>query len=157
VAIQFSTTVLAQAVQAASPVAPAAAAPAAADAAQVAQFRASLDSVSPTSGVDLSSASPMPEASAASSATAGSSSTSAPTGPVSLGDTILKGLDHLRDRMKDGWSSAVAPLDAANGPISAAGLLQVQSGVLQVGFETQLIGTIAGKTSQSIDQLVKMQ
>jgi type III secretion system YscI/HrpB-like protein len=95
----------------------------------------------------------MPDASAASSATAGPSSTA----PVNLGNAILDGLDHLRDRMKDGWSAAVAPLDSANGPMSAAGLLQVQSGVLQVGFETQLIGTIAGKTSQSIDQLVKMQ
>lgn len=149
-AINLSTTVLAQAVNAAVPVAPPAAAPAAPDAAQVAQFRDSLASVPPTSGADISGAVPVPDASATSSVSAGSSSA-----PASLGDVILKGLDHLRSHLKTGWSSAVAPLE--QGPVSAAGLLQAQAGLQQMGFETQLIGTVAGKTSQSIDQLVKMQ
>ena len=155
-AIDFST-VLAHAVKAATPVTPAATAPAAADPAQVAQFRASLDSVPPSSGADISGASPMPGASAAPSATAGLSSATAPsaTAQPTLGDAILNGLDHLRGHLKAGWASAVAPLEG--GPMSAAGMLQAQAGLQQMGFETQLIGTVAGKTSQSIDQLVKMQ
>jgi type III secretion system YscI/HrpB-like protein len=155
VAIDFST-VLAHAVKAATPVTPAATAPAA-DPAHVAQFRASLDSVSPSGSADISGALPMPAASVAPSATAGSSSAPAPSGtaPPSLGDAILNGLDHLRGHLKAGWASAVAPLEG--GPVSAAGMLQAQAGLQQMGFETQLIATVAGKTSQSIDQLVKMQ
>jgi type III secretion system YscI/HrpB-like protein len=146
VAIEFSK-VLAQAVKAATPVTPAATAPAAADPAQVAQFRASLDSVPPAGGADISAA----------SATTGLSSASAPSAivPPSFGDAILNGLDHLRGHLKAGWASAVAPLEG--GSMSAAGMLQAQAGLQQMGFETQLIATVAGKTSQSIDQLVKMQ
>ena len=145
-AIEFSK-VLAQAVKAATPVTPAATAPAAADPAQVAQFRASLDSVPPAGGADISAA----------SATTGLSSASAPSAivPPSFGDAILNGLDHLRGHLKAGWASAVAPLEG--GSMSAAGMLQAQAGLQQMGFETQLIATVAGKTSQSIDQLVKMQ
>ena len=145
-AIEFSK-VLAQAVKAATPVTPAATAHAAADPAQVAQFRASLDSVPPASGADISGA----------SATTGFSSASAPSAiaPPSFGDAILNGLDHLRGHLKAGWASAVAPLEG--GSMSAAGMLQAQAGLQQMGFETQLIATVAGKTSQSIDQLVKMQ
>ena len=150
-AIEFPMTVLAHAVKAVAPTGTTAA-----DPAQVAQFRASLDSVSPPSGADMTGAVPAPEGAATSSAPAGSSSVS-PVAPASLGDTILKGLDHLRGHLKAGWASAVAPLDTQNGPVSAAGLLQAQVGLQQMGFETQLIGTVAGKTSQSIDQLVKMQ
>jgi type III secretion system YscI/HrpB-like protein len=162
VAIEISA--LAHAMKAAAPAVPVASP--AADPAHVAQFRASLDSMTPTTGVDMSGAVGAPEGSVAASATTSSSTglsglaetaASAATGPVSLGDTILKGLEHLRDHMKAGWSSAMAPLDPQQGPMSAQGLLQMQTGVLQMGFETQMIGTIAGKTSQSIDQLVKMQ
>lgn len=183
-AIEVSTSVVAHAVRTAAPVTPvavdpAAVVPAAADPAQVARFRAHLDSATPVSGADMSAAASRPgavSAPAASVSPDGSviSPASAPgdlapesadavangsrtAGPVSLGDAILKGLDHLRNHMQEGWSAAMAPLEPENGQLSTAGLLQLQTGVLQMSFESQMVGTIAGKTSQSIDQLVKMQ
>ncbi|WP_129781708.1 type III secretion system inner rod subunit SctI [Peristeroidobacter soli] len=145
-AIEFPAALAAQAINTTVPGGP----PPAVDAARAAEFRAALDSPMPAGGVaPLDAIGPQEAATAPNAKQA--------VAPVSIGDAILQGLDHLRHRMKDGWSSAVAHLDPQQGPVSATGLLQFQTGVLQMSFESQLVGTIAGKTSQSIDQLVKMQ
>ena len=79
-----------------------------------------------------------------------------PTAP-SLGDAILHGLDQARNTLNEGWASTAALIDPQAGPVSTQRLLQFQVGIFSVGFQQQLLGSVAAKTAQSIDQLVKMQ
>lgn len=114
------------------------------DAAQVEKFRAAL---APTDG-----------AAAPDAATNGAAVPAvAAEGNGSIGDTILRGLDHLRNRMNGGWNEAVSHINGTNGPVTMPEVLQFQASVMQTGFEYQVIGSIAGKATQGIDQLVKMQ
>jgi hypothetical protein len=152
VAIEFPISLVAQVTKALTPVGPPMA-----DPAQAAQFRAALNSPAPAGGVEASGTAVAPDSIELSAARGAPEPAAAPSGSASLGDAILQGMDHLRHHMKEGWASVMAPVDPQSGPMSVEGLLHLQTGVFQMGFETQMIGTIAGKTSQSVDQLVKMQ
>ncbi len=76
---------------------------------------------------------------------------------TSLGDAILQGLEKVRGSLNNGWASAAALLDPKNGPVSTPRMLQFELGVLHMGFAHQMIGSVVSKTTQDIDQLVKMQ
>ncbi len=77
--------------------------------------------------------------------------------PASLGDAILQGLEKVRGSLNNGWASATALLDPQNGPVSTPRMLQFELGMLHMGFAHQMIGSVVSKTTQDIDQLVKMQ
>jgi len=121
--------------------------PALADATHVEKFRESLATATSAPG------SAQPDVRAVDAAVPAVDGAAA----ASPGEAILRGLGHLRQRMNGGWADAVGHIDSQNGPMTTTQLLQFQSGVLQMGFEYQMVGSIAGKATQGIDQLVKMQ
>jgi hypothetical protein len=146
VAIQFPTT-LAQAALNAVP--PARAAATAVDVAQAAHFLTQVQS-----GAGAVQA---PQA-AAVQPTTPAAEAAAPAGhSASLGDAILKGLEGVRNGLRQDWASTTALIDPQAGPVSTQRMLQFQVGVLGVGFEQQMIAGLAAKTVQNVEQLVKMQ
>jgi hypothetical protein len=120
---------------------------ASADEAQAARFRKLLQ-FDGTSGTASA-----PESAAVTASEAGTRAGR----PASLGDAILQSLDKARNTLNQGWASTAALIDPQAGPVSTQRLLQFQVGVFHVGFQQQLVGSIASRTAQSIDQLVKMQ
>jgi hypothetical protein len=82
---------------------------------------------------------------------------SAAAAPTSLGDSILRGLTQVRGSLNEGLAQANRLIDPQAGPLSTAKLLQFQVGMLNMGFQYQLIASVVTKTAQNIDQLVKMQ
>jgi|GEM_PF-2077082 len=77
--------------------------------------------------------------------------------PPTLGDSILHGLDKVRANLNEQWATVHSLVDPAAGPVSTASLLRFQMSMLHMGAEYQLISSVASKSAQDIDQLVKMQ
>ncbi len=142
-----------------------------ADASQAARFRMLLQSGEPGSVAGTSDAASAagvgPEVTAvggsgAAAATGPDAALAAefaavPAGPSSLGDTILRGIEKVRGGLNEGLAQTNALIDPESGPISTARLLQFQVGMLNMGFQYEMVAGVVTKTAQNIDQLVKMQ
>ncbi len=138
-----------------------------ADGAQAARFRALLQpgapadaqAVSGTDALSNTTAAVEPGDSVASGRLAGLDhlAAGASPAPTSLGDSILRGLAQVRDGLNAGLAQANDLIDPQSGPMSTSRLLQFQVGMLNMGFQYQMVASVVTKTAQNIDQLVKMQ
>lgn len=73
-----------------------------------------------------------------------------------LGDAILSGLQNMSNDFQQSWKAVSATLDA-NGPLTNTELLKLQMGVTQLSIQYDLVGKAISRSTQNIDQLVKMQ
>jgi type III secretion protein I len=100
---------------------------------------------------------PTPVAEAAQAAAAASAvNRSAASKAVSLGDNILAGMQNLSTDFKQAWQSVSSALDA-NSPLTSSELLKLQMGITQLSVQYDLVGKAISRSTQNLDQLVKMQ
>lgn len=84
----------------------------------------------------------------------------APNGPSgqapTLGESILGGVSNLSEQFQQSWRSVHSALEG--GQLMPAGdLLKLQMGLTQMAIQYELVGKAVGRSTQNIDQLVKMQ
>lgn len=79
----------------------------------------------------------------------------APAGGT-MGDNILAGLRNLSADFKQSWQSVNTVLDAGS-PAKITDLLRLQMGLTQMSIQYELVGKAIGRSTQNLDQLVKMQ
>jgi len=80
----------------------------------------------------------------------------APTGTATLGDNILGGLQHLSTELQQTWSSVGSALNGA-GALGMQDLLKMQLGLSQMSVQYELVGKAVSRSTQNLDQLVKLQ
>lgn len=132
-----------------------------ADEAQAARFKSMLQQPSAPADAVVSGGHGMSSPAAAlghANATVGESAIAeVATTPSSLGDNILHGIAKIRGSLNEGLAEVDQMVDPEKGPMSTAKLLQFQVGMLNMGFQYQMVAGVVTKTAQNIDQLVKMQ
>ena len=118
------------------------AAPSASAAAQFAQLMAPDDPV-PTDAV------------APAMAPASPTSATSPTGNPTMGDAILSGLRSVSADVSSKWNAVSKALDMPN--LQMADMLKLQMTVSQMSVQYDLVGKAISRSTQNIDQLVKLQ
>lgn len=79
-------------------------------------------------------------------------------GPLSLGTQILGGLQKTAGEVSGQWTSITEQLGkASTATPNIADLLQVQTQLLQVSVQYELVGKAISKSTQNIDTMVRMQ
>ena len=74
----------------------------------------------------------------------------------SLGDNILKGLQGMASEFKQSMTNVSASLDRGTN-MSVSDLFKVQMGLMQMSVQYELIGKGISRSTQNLDQLVKIQ
>ncbi|HZY20510.1 MAG TPA: type III secretion system inner rod subunit SctI [Ramlibacter sp.] len=77
-------------------------------------------------------------------------------GPRTLGDAILGGMQNLSTEFQQSWRTVNAALDAGAN-MTMAEMLKLQIGVAQMSVQYDMVGKAISRSTQNIDQLVKMQ
>jgi type III secretion protein I len=73
-----------------------------------------------------------------------------------MGESILSGLKNLSADFRQSWSTVNAALEA--GPkMTNTELLKLQLGLTQMSVQYDLVGKAIGRSTQNLDQLVKLQ
>jgi type III secretion protein I len=75
---------------------------------------------------------------------------------ATLGDKILNGVQNLSSEFQQSWKTVNKALDPS-GSLSTTDLLKLQLGITQVSIQYDLVGKIISRSTQNIDQLVKLQ
>lgn len=78
-------------------------------------------------------------------------------GPRTLGDKMLGGLQNLSSDLQDTWQSISKVLNDANGTFSTQDMLKVQMSLATMSIQYEMLGKAASRSTQNIDQLVKLQ
>lgn len=77
-------------------------------------------------------------------------------GPRSLGDSILNGMQNLSTDFQQSWRTVQAALDGGV-QMTMSDMLKLQMGVVQMSVQYDMVGKAISRSTQNIDQLVKMQ
>ncbi|QEA13166.1 type III secretion system inner rod subunit SctI [Comamonas flocculans] len=75
---------------------------------------------------------------------------------VSLGDRILSGMQHTAGSVQGTWRSVADKLNSPL-PMDTREMLQVQLQLSQVAVQYELLGKAISRSTQNIDQLVRIQ
>jgi type III secretion protein I len=73
-----------------------------------------------------------------------------------LGDAILSGMQNLSADFQQSWKTVNAALDGGD-LMTMSEMLKLQMGLVQVSIQYDMVGKVISRTTQNIDQLVKMQ
>lgn len=76
--------------------------------------------------------------------------------PQTLGSQILSGLHGVSTDYAQKWKNVTAGLDEMSSNPSAGSMLKVQSELLQVSMQHELVGKAISRSTQNIDTLVRM-
>jgi type III secretion protein I len=136
----IETVALAQAVQATT-VGPVARPPAVADPDAVARFAELMASAPPVA--------PAPVAASIAGAY--------PLRPASLGDQVLQGLQRVQTDFNGHLSAVGRMLDAGAPAPGVSELLRMQLGMSHMAVQLEVVGKAIARSTQNIDQLVRMQ
>lgn len=136
----IETVALAQAVQATT-VGPVARPPAVADPDAVARFAELMASAPPVA--------PAPVAASIAGAY--------PLRPSSLGDQVLQGLQRVQTDFNGHLSAVGRMLDAGAPAPGVSELLRMQLGMSHMAVQLEVVGKAIARSTQNIDQLVRMQ
>ncbi len=82
-----------------------------------------------------------------------------PTLPVenrTLGDSILAGMQNLSTEFQQSWKTVNAALDAGS-TMTMSDMLKLQMGLTQMSIQYDLVGKAIARSTQNLDQLVKLQ
>ena len=74
----------------------------------------------------------------------------------SMGDNILNGLQSMASEFKQNVSNVTASLDAGTN-MGVSELLKVQMGLMQMSVQIEMVGKGISRSTQNLDQLVKIQ
>ena len=73
-----------------------------------------------------------------------------------MGESILSGMKNLSADFRQSWSAVNAALDA--GPsITTTQMLKLQMGLTQLSIQYDLVGKAISRSTQNLDQLIKLQ
>lgn len=123
-----------------------------------------VEPVAPTSTVDTLAASRFAELMQA-PATGGVTSVPSVSGtaevgaterPKTLGDRLLQGMEGLSSDFKAGWDNVNNVLQAPRA-LTAHDMLSVQMQLTRIAVEYELVGKVTSRTTQTIDQLERLQ
>ena len=74
-----------------------------------------------------------------------------------LGDNILNGLQRMSSEMQQTWSNVGAALGGAGQNLGMRDMLRMQLGLSTMSIQYELVGKAVSRSTQNIDQLVKLQ
>lgn len=77
-------------------------------------------------------------------------------GPSSLGDRILVGLNGMSADFQQTWRGVTKAVDAG-ATTSMADLLKLQMSLTQLSIQYELVNKAVSRSTQNIDQLIKLQ
>ena len=80
-----------------------------------------------------------------------------PAGEGSLGDRILRGLNRVQSSFGETVSAVQKSLDPGAPAPGVSDLLRLQLSMAQLSLQAELVGKVIGRSTQNIDQLVRMQ
>ncbi|MBS1196642.1 MAG: EscI/YscI/HrpB family type secretion system inner rod protein [Proteobacteria bacterium] len=75
---------------------------------------------------------------------------------LNLGDRILNGLQGVSTDFQQSWKNVTAVLEGGN-TMTAADLLKMQMNLTQMSIQYDLVGKVISRSTQNIEQLVKIQ
>lgn len=103
-------------------------------------------------------AQPTPVAAAAAQTVAQTAAQPTPAGaaPHSMGERILTGMQGVSSDFQAAWKSVAATLDG-NPTIGMQDMLKLQMQLVQVSVQYDLVGKAVTRSTQNIDQLVRLQ
>jgi type III secretion protein I len=97
---------------------------------------------------------PAPEAVAAAS---GTTEAAAVTGPQSVGDRVLNGMQSVSQDFRESWKRAAATLDPDGAAMDLGQMLSLQLHLTQASVQFDLVGKAISRSTQNLDQLVRVQ
>lgn len=77
-------------------------------------------------------------------------------GSRTLGDTILSGMQGLSTEFQQSWKTVNTILDGGSS-MTTYDMLKLQMGLTQMSIQYDLVGKAISRSTQNLDQLVKMQ
>jgi type III secretion protein I len=76
--------------------------------------------------------------------------------PKSFGDAILDGVSNLSSSYQEAWRTVGTVVDG-NKPVVMGDMLRLQLTLVQMAIQYEMVGKAISRSTQNIDQLVKMQ
>lgn len=76
--------------------------------------------------------------------------------PTSLGDRILSGMNGVSSDLQGAWKNIAATLNTDR-PLNTQDMLKMQMHLSQVSVQYDLVGKAISRSTQNIDQLVRVQ
>ena len=73
-----------------------------------------------------------------------------------LGDTILSGMQGLSSEFQQSWKTVNSVLEGGSA-MTTYDMLKLQMGLTQMSIQYDLVGKAISRSTQNLDQLVKMQ
>ena len=80
-----------------------------------------------------------------------------PSSEGSLGDRILRGLNRVQSSFGETVGAVQKSLDPGAPAPGVSDLLRLQLSMAQLSLQAELVGKVIGRSTQNIDQLVRMQ
>ena len=80
----------------------------------------------------------------------------APVAGASIGDRILSGMQGLSSDVQGSWTAVKNALDNGSN-MTTADMLKLQMGLTQMSIQYDLVGKAISRSTQNLDQLLKMQ
>lgn len=75
---------------------------------------------------------------------------------TSLGDRMLAGMQGATNDIQGGWRSVASALNSS-APMDTREMLQIQLQLSQIAVQYELLGKAVARSTQNIDQLVRIQ
>ena len=82
--------------------------------------------------------------------------TGEPARPATLGESILEGMNHLSHEFDEARRAVRATLDPGS-KMTFSDVLRLQLTLTELSIQNELVGKAISRSTQNIDQLVKMQ
>lgn len=100
---------------------------------------------------------PVAEAVQVALAPAAAGSSVAATSPGSMGERILSGMNNVSSDFQSAWKSVSTVLDANDKNMNMQDLLKLQLQLVQVSVQYDLVGKAVSRSTQNLDQLLRLQ
>lgn len=78
-------------------------------------------------------------------------------GPAGLGNRILSGIERSSVELSTRWESIATRLDQVAANPRVSDMLRVQTELLQVSLQAEMVSKAVSKSTQNIDSMVRMQ
>jgi type III secretion protein I len=73
-----------------------------------------------------------------------------------MGDSILSGMQNLSVEFQQSWKTVNSALESGSA-MTTSDMLKLQMGLTQMSIQYELVGKAISRSTQNLDQLVKMQ
>lgn len=77
--------------------------------------------------------------------------------PATLGSRILDSVQRTSTELSSRWQQVSATLDRSGHTLSVTDMLRIQTDLVQVSVQYELVGKAVAKSAQDVDSLVRIQ